>query len=93
MACISFRLPDTDRVPKRRCARSARSSATRWQRDGAFARLYAAEGRPSIAPQKLMRASILQAIYSMRQERQLMEYLGDNLLHRWFVGLGVHAPM
>jgi transposase len=57
--------------------------------DGEFAKLYAAEGRPSIAPERLLRALLLQAFYTIRSERQLMEQLHYNLLYRWFVGLGV----
>ena len=56
---------------------------------GAFAALYTAHGRPSIAPEKLLRALLLQAFYSIRSERQLMERLEFDLLFRWFVGLGV----
>ena len=52
-----------------------------------FGRLYATEGRPSIAPERLLRALLLQAFYSIRSERQLMEQLHYNLLYRWFVGL------
>jgi transposase len=54
-----------------------------------FAGLYAAVGRPSIAPEKLLRAMLLQAFYSIRSERQLMERLEYDLLFRWFVGIGV----
>src|SRR6266581_911798 len=54
-----------------------------------FDTLYAACGRPSIAPEKLMRALLLQALYSVRSERQLMEQLDYNLLFRWFVGLNM----
>src|SRR5262245_44639396 len=57
--------------------------------DGEFGKLYAAEGRPSIAPERLLRALLLQTFYSIRSERQLMEQLHYNLLYRWFVGLGV----
>ena len=53
-----------------------------------FAALYARVGRPSIAPEKLLRAMLLQAFYSIRSERQLMEPLEFDLLFRWFVGLG-----
>ena len=56
---------------------------------GAFAALYTAHGRPSIAPEKLLRALLLQAFYSIRSERRLMERLEFDLLFRWFVGLGV----
>jgi transposase len=52
-----------------------------------FEGLYAAGGRPSIAPEKLLRALLLQALYSRRSERLLMEEMNYNLLFRWFVGL------
>ena len=61
--------------------------------DGEFGSLYAAEGRPSIAPERLLRALLLQAFYTIRSERQLMEQLHYNLLYRWFVGLGVDDPV
>src|ERR1700709_2844516 len=55
--------------------------------------LYAARlGRPSIAPEMLLRAMLLQAFYSIRSERQLMDRLEFDLLFRWFVGLGVDDP-
>ena len=60
---------------------------------GDFEQLYAVNGRPSIAPEKLLRALLLQAVYSVRSERQLMEQLDYNLLFRWFVGLGVDDPV
>ena len=58
-----------------------------------FARLYAKRGRPSIAPEKLLRALLLQALYTIRSERQLMEQLDYNLLYRWFVGLNMDDAM
>src|ERR1700724_591455 len=58
---------------------------------GEFEKLYARFGRPSIPPEKLLRALLLQAFYSVRSERQLMEQLGYNLLFRWFVGLSLDA--
>jgi transposase len=54
-----------------------------------FNRLYAKTGRPSIAPEKLLRALLLQVLYSVRSERMLMEQLDYNLLFRWFVGLNM----
>jgi transposase len=54
-----------------------------------FAALYSWTGRPSIAPEKLLRAMLLQAFYSIRSERLLMERLEFDLLFRWFVGLGI----
>jgi transposase len=56
-----------------------------------FEKLYAKSGRPSIPPEKLLRALLLQAFYSVRSERQLMEQLDYNLLFRWFVGLSLDA--
>jgi transposase len=54
-----------------------------------FGALYVHFGRPSIPPEKLLRALLLQALYTIRSERQLMEQLDYNLLFRWFVGLGM----
>jgi transposase len=54
-----------------------------------FAALYSPIGRPSVPPEKLLRAMLLQAFYSIRSERQLMERLEYDLLFRWFVGIGV----
>jgi transposase len=59
----------------------------------AFDRLYSDIGRPSIPPEKLLRTLLLQAFYSVRSERQLMEQLDYNLLFRWFVGLAMDAPI
>jgi Transposase domain (DUF772) len=55
---------------------------------GEFEALYSHLGRPSIPPERLLRALLLQAFYSVRSERLLMEQLDYNLLFRWFVGLG-----
>src|ERR1700741_3145067 len=57
-----------------------------------FAALYSPIGRPSIPPEKLLRAMLLQAFYSIRSERLLMERLEYDLLFRWFVGIGVDDP-
>jgi len=56
---------------------------------GEFDSLYSASGRPSIAPEYVLRALLLQAFYSIRSERQLVEQIDYNLLFRWFVGLGM----
>ena len=58
-----------------------------------FDRLYSKMGRPSIPPEKLLRALLLQVLYSVRSERQLMEQLDYNLLFRWFVGLSMDDPI
>lgn len=65
-------------------------NAALGEMDGDFAKLYPAGlGRPSIAPERLLRAMLLQAFYGIRSERQLMERMEFDLLFRWFVGLGV----
>jgi len=56
----------------------------------AFDQMYSGSGRPSIAPEYVLRALLLQAFYSVRSERQLVEQLDYNLLFRWFVGLGMN---
>jgi transposase len=58
-----------------------------------FDKLYARDGRPSIPPERLLRALLLQAFYTVRSERQLMEQLNYNLLFRWFVGLSADDPV
>ena len=58
-----------------------------------FGKLYARDGRPSIAPERLLRALLLQGFYTVRSERQLMEQLDYNLLFRWFVGLSADDPV
>lgn len=61
--------------------------------DGEFEALYTDFGRPSIAPERLIRASLIQILFSIRSERQLMEQMQYNLLFRWFVGLGIDDPV
>src|SRR3990172_5967712 len=80
-----------ERVPRRHPLRKIRQivNDALAALDADFSKLYASEGRPSIAPEKLLRASLLQAFFSVRSERQLMEQLDFNLLFRWFVGLGI----
>src|SRR3954468_8594951 len=58
-----------------------------------FDRMYSDIGRPSIAPEKLLRALMLQILYTVRSERLLMEQLDYNLLFRWFVGLNMDEPV
>ena len=61
--------------------------------DAEFDALYTDFGRPSIAPERLIRESLLQILFSIRSERQLMEQMDYNLLFRWFVGLGIDDPV
>src|ERR1700690_2645404 len=79
------------RVPKNHPLRAIREIANGALLDlsADFAAMYAPLGRPSIPPEKLLRASLLQAFYTVRSERQLMERLEFDLLFRWFVGVGI----
>lgn len=83
-----------DFVPGDHPLRSIRVMANKALKrmDTLFAKMYAADikgGRPSIAPEKLMRAMLLQVLYSVRSERQLMDQVQYNLLFRWFIGLSM----
>src|SRR2546429_7318928 len=83
------------RVPQDHPLRSLRAMTDEALRglQPRFNKLYAKTGRPSIAPEKLLRALLLQALYSVRSERLLMEHLDYNLLFRWFVGLNMDDPV
>ena len=61
--------------------------------DAEFSAMYSGLGRASIPPERLLRGSLIQAFYTIRSERQLMEQLDYNLLFRWFVGLGIDDPV
>lgn len=84
-----------ERIPARHPLRKLRQIVNEAlaSLDAEFDRLYAAEGRPSIAPERLLRASLIQILFSVRSERQLMEQMQYNLLFRWFVGLGIDDPV
>lgn len=79
------------RVPEDHPLRAIRVIVSRALDDlsAEFTAMYSPLGRPSIAPEKLLRALLLQAFYTIRSERQLMERLQFDLLYRWFVGLGI----
>lgn len=83
------------RVPEEHPARRIRGLVDRALRrmEAELNKLYAAKGRPSIAPERLLRAQLLMVLYSIRSERQLMEQLNYNLLFRWFVGLEMDDPV
>jgi len=84
-----------DRIPASHPLREVRAMVNKALAalDAEFAKLYAADGRPSIAPERLLRTALLQILFSIRSERQLMEQMQYNLLFRWFVGLGVDDPV
>ncbi|MGX9854290.1 transposase [Limimaricola variabilis] len=80
-----------ERVPERHPLRLIRRIVNEAlaSLDAKFDVLYTDFGRPSIAPERLIRASLLQILFSIRSERQLMEQMNYNLLFRWVVGLGI----
>ena len=84
-----------DRIPTRHPLRKIRQvvNDALVSLDGDFAAIYADFGRPSIAPERLIRASLIQILFSIRSERQLMEQMQYNLMFRWFVGLGIDDPV
>src|SRR5881628_2569591 len=84
-----------ERVPKDHPLRPIRKMVDAVLADlsRCFSRLYSDVGRPSIPPEKLLRALLVQVLYTVRSERQLMEQLNYNLLFRWFVGLSTDDPV
>ena len=84
-----------ERIPDDHPLRAIRAMADRALRalSPLFSKLYAPTGRDSIPPERLLRALLLQALYSVRSERQLMEQLEYNLLFRWFVNLNMDDPV
>jgi transposase len=91
---FSYLSPD-ERVPAHHPLRAVRAMTEVALGDLSerFELLYARVGRPSVPPEKLLRALLLQSLYSVRSERLLMEQLQYNLLFRWFVGLGMDDPV
>jgi transposase len=87
---FSYLSPE-QRVPQDHPLRAIRklSDAVFAQLSPEFDKLYARKGRPSIAPEKLLRALLLQVLFSVRSERLLIEQLDYNMLFRWFVGLNM----
>ena len=88
-------IPLVQRVPADHPLRPLRAMVDEVLRELSpqFSQLYARVGRPSIAPERLLRALLLQVLYSVRSERLLMEQLDYNLLFRWFVGLAADDPI
>lgn len=91
---FSYISPES-RIPKSHPLRPVREmvDAALKELSPRFEAMYASVGRPSIAPEKLLRALLLQIFYSIRSERLLVEQLDYNLLFRWFVGLAVDDPV
>ena len=93
-AMFSYLTPE-ERIPANHPLRSIRLMVDMALKglSSSFDQMYAAFGRPSIAPEKLLRALLLQILYTIRSERMLMEQLEYNLLFRWFVGLNMDEPV
>ena len=91
---FSYLSPEA-RVPPRYPLRQIRELVRTVLKElsGSFGRLDSSEGRPSIPPEQLLSALLLQVFYGIRSERQLMEQLDYNLLYRWFVGLAPDDPV
>ena len=84
-----------ERVPAEHPLRAIRKLVDEVLRNMAkeFEGMYAKSGRPSVPPERLLRAALLQIFYSIRSERMLMEQMSYNLLFRWFVGLEMDEPV
>lgn len=84
-----------ERIPADHPLRAMRAMVDEALRalDGRFNEIYQVDGRKSIPPERLLRALLLQLLYSVRSERMLMEQLQYNLLFRWFVGLSADEPV
>jgi transposase len=91
---FSYLSPE-ERVPTDHPLRAVRrlTDAALAELSGRFHQMYSEIGRPSIPPEQLLRALLLQLLYSVRSERMLIEQLHYNLLFRWFVGLSLDAPV
>jgi transposase len=91
---LSYISPDA-RVPTNHPLRKIRDLVREVlvELNRSFGRLYASEGRPSVPPEQLLSALLIQVFYGIRSERQLMEQLDYNLLYRWFVGLSPDDPV
>ena len=88
-------IPLEQRIPEEHPLRPIRKMVDRAlaEMSPEFDKLYSKTGRPSIAPEKLLRALLIQVLYTVRSERMLMEQLDYNLLFRWFVGLEMDDPV
>jgi transposase len=92
---LSRRQRNSDRVADCAPLRAIRAlvNAALERLSPTFERMYAEEGRPSIAPERLLRALLLQTLFTIRSERQLMQQISYNMLFRWFVGLAMDVPV
>jgi len=83
------------RIPKNHPLRPVKAMVEECLRglDRAFSKMYASSGRPSIPPERLLKALLLQLLYSIRSERSLIEHIDYNILYRWFIGLHLDEPV
>ena len=86
---LEQRIPAVHPLRKLRVLVDGILASLNWE----LGKLYAKTGRPSIPPERLLRASLIQTLYSIRSERQLMQHIDFSLLYRWFVGLEMDDPV
>ena len=90
-----FYVSAESRVPKNHPLRAVKAMVEKCLKalDHTFSKMYASGGRPSIAPERLLKALLLQLLYSIRSERSLIEHIDYNILFRWFIGLHMDEPV
>jgi transposase len=90
-----FYISAESRIPKNHPLRPVKAMVEECLKelDHTFAKMYASTGRPSIPPERLLKALLLQLLYSIRSERSLIEHIDYNILYRWFIGLHLDEPV
>lgn len=90
-----FYVSAENRIPKNHPLRPMKAMVEECLKglDHAFSKMYASSGRPSIPPERLLKALLLQLLYSIRSERSLIEHIDYNILYRWFIGLHLDEPV
>jgi transposase len=90
-----FYVSAESRVPKNHQLRAVKAMVEECLKalDHTFSKMYASSGRPSIPPERLLKALLLQLLYSIRSERSLIEHIDYNILFRWFIGLQLDKPV
>jgi transposase len=90
-----FYVSAENRIPKNHPLRPVKAMVEECLKglDHAFSKMYASSGRPSIPPERLLKALLLQLLYSIRSERSLIEHIDYNILYRWFIGLNLDEPV
>jgi transposase len=92
---VFFYVSAESRIPKNHPLRPVKAMVEECLKslDHTFSKMYASSGRPSIPPERLLKALLLQLLYSIRSERSLIEHIDYNILYRWFIGLNLDEPV